>query len=141
MNLVNINRSFNYGLNLFLIWVVTAASFIHADPPSAGDFGRLFPSLPAFQPADDGLVRLAASMRDPNLLVNDIPNRTGSGFTYLGQFLDHDITLDATPLGEAAISVESMTNGRTPRLDLDSLYGGGQIGNPELYDEHGRFRF
>ncbi|MDB6152304.1 MAG: myeloperoxidase, thyroid peroxidase, cyclooxygenase catalytic domain [Chthoniobacteraceae bacterium] len=141
MNLANINLLLNCGRTSVLIAAISVASLTHADPPSTGDFGRLFPSLPAFQPADDVLVRLAASMRDPNLPVNDNPKRTGSGFTYLGQFLDHDITLDATPLGEAEIPVESMTNGRTPRLDLDSLYGGGQIGNPELYDEQGRFRF
>ena len=104
------------------------------------DFGRMFPDLPLFQPADQLLVDLALAMKDPNLPVNDSPVGTPSGFTYLGQFLDHDLTLDATPLGEANIDIDEMVNGRTARLDLDTMYGGGQAGSPQLYDG-ARFRF
>ena len=111
------------------------------------DFGRMFPKLPAFQPAEDLLTALAAKLQDPNRTApagipnDDNPNGSPSGFTYLGQFLDHDITLDVTPLGEATIDVAGITNGRTPRLDLDSLYGGGQIGSPGSFDDRGRFKF
>ena len=104
------------------------------------DFGRMFPDLPAFQPSDQLLVDLALAMKDPNVPVNDSPDGTPSGFTYLGQFLDHDLTLDATPLGDANIDIDAMVNGRTARLDLDSMYGGGQAGSPQLYDG-ARFRF
>jgi hypothetical protein len=120
---------------------VIATPPILAVNPSEGDFGRMFPKLQAFQPPDALLLSLATTMRDPNLPENDNPNGVPSGNTYLGQFLDHDITLDATPLGEATIDIDNMINGRTPRLDLDSMYGGGQIGNPELYDEIGKFKF
>jgi len=49
-----------------------------------------------------------------------------AGFTYLGQFIDHDLTFDATTvtLGED-ISPAAMLQGRSPSLDLDSLYGAG----------------
>jgi Animal haem peroxidase len=49
-----------------------------------------------------------------------------SGFTYLGQFLDHDLTLNKTmlPLG-TPMTVDEMIQGRSPVLDLDSLYGAG----------------
>jgi hypothetical protein len=104
------------------------------------DFGRMFPDLPAFQPADQLLVALALAMKDPNLPVDDNPDGTPSGFTYIGQFLDHDLTLDATPLGEANINIDAMVNGRTARLDLDSMYGGGQMGSPQLYDG-AKFKF
>jgi Animal haem peroxidase len=104
------------------------------------DFGRMFPGLAAFAPPDPLLVNLALAMKDPNLAVNDNPDGTPSGFTYLGQFLDHDLTLDATPLGEANIDTDAMVNGRTARLDLDSMYGGGQIGSPQLYDG-AKFKF
>ena len=72
-------------------------------------------------------------MRDPNAPENDNPDRLPSGFTYLGQFLDHDLTLDVTPLADASPDTSAMVNGRTPKLDLDSVYGGGQIGSPQLY--------
>jgi hypothetical protein len=65
----------------------------------------MFPDLPAFQPPDQLLVDLALAMKDPNLPENDNPAGTPSGFTYLGQFLDHDLTLDATPLGDANINI------------------------------------
>ncbi|GAA2542767.1 heme peroxidase family protein [Winogradskya consettensis] len=49
-----------------------------------------------------------------------------AGFTYLGQFVDHDLTLDntATALGEH-VTVNDLLQGRSPALDLDSLYGRG----------------
>ncbi|MFY1691316.1 peroxidase family protein [Plantactinospora sp. WMMB782] len=56
-----------------------------------------------------------------------------AGYTYLGQFVDHDLTMDntAAALGED-VSVEELLQGRSPALDLDSLYGRG----PE--DRHDR---
>ena len=49
-----------------------------------------------------------------------------AGYTYLGQFVDHDLTMDRTALRPLAdISPTDMLQGRSPRLDLDSLYGDG----------------
>jgi hypothetical protein len=49
-----------------------------------------------------------------------------AGFTYLGQFIDHDLTFDQTAvmLGEDVSPVD-LLQGRSPVLDLDSLYGAG----------------
>jgi hypothetical protein len=49
-----------------------------------------------------------------------------AGFTYLGQFVDHDLTLDNTAkaLGER-VTVNELLQGRSPALDLDSVYGRG----------------
>jgi hypothetical protein len=49
-----------------------------------------------------------------------------AGYTYLGQFIDHDLTMDRTDvmLGEDVRPVD-LVQGRSPRLDLDSLYGNG----------------
>ena len=49
-----------------------------------------------------------------------------AGYTYLGQFIDHDLTFDKTvvTLGDA-VSPADMLQGRSPTLDLDSLYGAG----------------
>ena len=49
-----------------------------------------------------------------------------AGFTYLGQFIDHDLTFDKTTvmLGQN-VSPAQMLQARSPALDLDSLYGAG----------------
>jgi hypothetical protein len=49
-----------------------------------------------------------------------------AGFTYLGQFVDHDLTFDKTDvmLGENVPPAE-LLQARSPSLDLDSLYGAG----------------
>ena len=49
-----------------------------------------------------------------------------AGFTYLGQFVDHDLTFDKTTvaLGEH-VSPADLLQARSPSLDLDSLYGAG----------------
>jgi len=57
-----------------------------------------------------------------------------AGITFLGQFVDHDITLDvSTSLDEPAIP-EQIPNHRTVSLDLDCVYGVGPEGSPYLYD-------
>jgi hypothetical protein len=54
------------------------------------------------------------------------PGTIPAGYTYLGQFVDHDLTMDRTEvmLGED-VTPEDLVQGRSPRLDLDSLYGAG----------------
>jgi len=49
-----------------------------------------------------------------------------AGFTYLGQFVDHDLTFDKTSVMLGAnVSPADLLQGRSPSLDLDSLYGAG----------------
>ena len=52
--------------------------------------------------------------------------RSRPGFTYLGQFIDHDLTFDKTNvmLGTHVAPAE-LLQARSPSLDLDSLYGAG----------------
>ena len=54
-----------------------------------------------------------------------------AGFTYLGQFVDHDLTFDKTKVtfGDT-VSPAELLQARSPSLDLDSLYGAGP-GDPE----------
>lgn len=103
----------------------------HGDP---GKFGRMFPDLPELVVDDDALADLGAAM------VDEDPGDTGkdnaeipAGFTYLGQFVDHDLTLDTTPLHLQEADPQATKNFRTPALDLDSLYGDGPGVCPELY--------
>jgi hypothetical protein len=56
-----------------------------------------------------------------------------AGFTYLGQFVDHDITNDVSSKLEVAMDANTVHNMRTPSLDLDSLYGAGPALEPYLY--------
>ena len=70
----------------------------HDDP---GMFGRMFPKLPPLEVPDAPLQALAEAMRDADPASTDGNNpKIPAGFTYLGQFVDHDITLDLTSIGE-----------------------------------------
>ena len=113
------------------------------DPGDWHQYARLFPRRAVSQPGSDverGLIALANEMVDKKIDNND---KTGdaknlaAGYTYLGQFIDHDLTLDITPLDHVRVDVENVTNFRTPFLDLDQLYGGGPNISPFLYRKHG----
>jgi hypothetical protein len=93
-----------------------------------------------------------ASITDPARRVNN-PDSGGvradgtgldgglsAGFTFLGQFLDHDMTFDTTSRLGVAARPERSPNGRTPTFDLDTVYGGGPTVSPQLY-ERDRTRF
>ncbi len=58
-----------------------------------------------------------------------------AGYTYLGQFIDHDLTFDVTStLGLDDEGVNPVAgNMRTASLDLDCLYGGGPKDQPYMY--------
>ena len=56
-----------------------------------------------------------------------------AGFTYVGQFVDHDITFDVSSTLDALTNAETIHNMRTPALDLDSVYGDGPALHPFLY--------
>ncbi|HET9905609.1 MAG TPA: heme peroxidase family protein [Anaerolineales bacterium] len=56
-----------------------------------------------------------------------------AGFTYFGQFVDHDITFDVSSSLDAETDAETINNMRTPALDLDALYGRGPGLDPFLY--------
>jgi len=80
-----------------------------------------------------GLVSLGASMVEPE--SDACPDTSiPSAYTYLGQFIDHDITFEAksddmVKLSDTDFRVltpeeidTKITNGRTPGLDLDNVY-------------------
>jgi len=49
-----------------------------------------------------------------------------AGYTYLGQFVDHDMTFDQTVVAlGGSVSTAELLQGRSPSLDLDSVYGFG----------------
>jgi hypothetical protein len=83
-------------------------------------FSRLGPKGTGKQLGEPNRRKIAQAMTVGNLT----PGQIGAGFTYLGQFIDHDLTFDKTALMEGAdISPADLQQGRSPALDLDSLYG------------------
>ena len=100
----------------------------------SGMFGRMFPELAPLAIDDGPLLELAEAMTDAEPASAAGNNtRVPAGFTYLGQFVDHDITLDLTAIGEKEADPAAVDNFRTPALDLDSIYGLGPDGSRQLY--------
>ncbi len=116
---------------------------VDASTHDSGRFGRMFPALPPFLPDPAALEALAASMfPGPPLPLTptaalepgdnpDLP----AGYTYLGQFVDHDVTYDPVSSLQRQNDPSGLRSFRTPRFDLDSLYGSGPTPSPHLYDQ------
>ena len=111
---------------------------------SEGRFGRMFRHLPPFLPEDADLSALAATMiqdvpagGDDNTPSPDDNPAIPAGFTYLGQFIDHDITFDPASKLQRENDPNALHDFRTPRFDLDSLYGRGPDDEPYLYKPDG----
>lgn len=103
-------------------------------------FGRLGPRnplsgvAPGGAPFDDQSVQVAfTEVLDGMKDTTDPQGDVAAGMTFLGQFIDHDITLDATSAIGTRIDPRSIRNVRTPALDLDCVYGNGPEASPWLY--------
>jgi hypothetical protein len=86
-------------------------------------FSRMGPKGTAASRAiNEGLATAMTASPGDNSSGPAIP----AGFTYLGQFIDHDLTLDKTAaaLGEN-VTIDQLLQGRSPALDLDCMYGRG----------------
>jgi hypothetical protein len=109
-----------------------------------GRFGLMFKSLKGYAVPDDLMVSLADSMMDRGP-ISDPSNHDAfdnfdisGGYTFFGQFLDHDMTRDTTPLALAKADPKGTTNFDTPFLDLGSVYGRGPAKDPQLYAADGQ---
>jgi len=114
-----------------------------------GRFGRMFRHLKPLRLGDDELAAYAESMvphTAPPVSAAGAALEPGenpdlpSGYTYLGQFVDHDITFDSASSLDRRNDPDALRSFRTPRLDLDSLYGSGPDDSPFLYDQEDRFK-
>ncbi len=87
-------------------------------------------------PSDELLEALANIMTQNG---SDIDSHIPAGFTYLGQFVDHDLTRDRTdvPFGAPVLDPGQLTQARSPALDLDSVYGMGPSIEPVFYESDG----
>jgi hypothetical protein len=85
-------------------------------------FTRMGPSGAGKQIGEGARKKLGAAMAHAGGGTGQIP----AGFTYLGQFIDHDLTFDKTDVMLGTnVTPAQLLQGRSPSLDLDSLYGAG----------------
>ena len=103
------------------------------DDGASGRYERLFPELTALEGEDEALLALgtAGGICDGGESCEDA-TETAAGWPLFGQFIAHDITADRSPLAHRA-ELSDAVNFRSPRADLESLYGSGQVGSPFLY--------
>jgi heme peroxidase len=107
-----------------------------------GRFGRLFRRLPPAPKLSDKQLRdLAESMREPKGGGAKLDNpKIPSGYTYFGQFVDHDLTFDPVSSLQRRNDPDALVDFRSPRFDLDSVYGSGPADEPFLYQQPERLR-
>ena len=129
----------------------------HGDPPRGlmstarsplfdGSFGRIFRSLPpavfGASEADNiaNLIKLGAAMSsdadpaDPKDGKDDEESGIPALYTYLGQFIDHDLTFDPASSLQKQNDPDALVDFRSPAFDLDNVYGRGPSDQPYLYD-------
>jgi hypothetical protein len=140
---------------------VRGAVLPRRSPQFEGRFGRLFRALPPAEWSTKALETLAAvgnlsaapetsedgkrpiAAPETKERIQDAEENTGipAGYTYFGQFLDHDITFDPASSLEKVNDPDGLVDFRTPRLDLDCLYGRGPDDQPYMYSsDGGRFQ-
>ena len=113
-----------------------------AGAPTREDrFGRMFPDLPPAYIAQPKLTELGA-------LGGPMDGGTGKkrtktvavGQIFFGQFVDHDITLDASTSFQRVVQDPGeVPNVRSPTLDLDCVFGLGPEAQPYLYAQDATF--
>src|SRR5882724_6881616 len=120
---------------------------VPGSPQFEGRFGRLFRTLPPARFDEEDLKSLASVMiaeaeaKPTSEDENDDEENTGTpddpgisaGVTYLGQFIDHDLTFDPVSSLQRQDDPDGLVDFRTPRFDLDCVYGRGPDDQPYLY--------
>jgi hypothetical protein len=109
-------------------------------PPSPMCFGTMFPKLAPFHYSDQAADDLAKTMENPT------PDPVGTDrgtpddsatlpaeYTYLGQFIDHNLDFDQTPQPTANVEPNSLTNFESFRFDLNNVFGAGPTVDSQLY--------
>ncbi len=116
------------------------SSLAHSADSNDSKYGRMFPGLPGPEDDETTLLTLgrSGSVMDDTVRLDTMGTasdnpRIPAGFTFFGQLIAHDITADRSLLLHHA-RLEELRNFRTPRLDLEALYGAGPTGEPFLYD-------
>ncbi len=118
-----------------------ARPFDGSPTPSGQPFRRIIADSQAYSAS-------AATRPTPNSLSKDMAESPADqayspdivlGLVFLGQFVDHDITL-MNVTGQGPVPDPSLPlDMRNPALDLDSVYGKGPHDQPEFYTPDGLF--
>ena len=106
---------------------------VDASTVEGGRYGRMF-DLPALN-ADESehvLHELGAAGGFCDGGDREGDARVEAGWPFFGQYVAHDLTADRSPL-RAHADLDALHNMRSPRANLESLYGGGPAGSPYLY--------
>jgi len=109
------------------------------ESPCADKFGYMFSASVRSATKLPFTVSTQALLTQLGNLMGDAGRDEGAdsvipaGYTYFGQFVDHDITLDVSSTIDAAQDATTINNMRSPALDLDSVYGRGPALDPYLY--------
>jgi len=129
-----IERRF-HGAKISIAWF----PFFWIISPCADKFGYMSPTsvrtasqLPFNLGMQTLLGQLGDMMGDPGRETSPDSN-IPAGYTYFGQFVDHDVTFDVSSTLDAPTDANTIHNMRTPALDLDSVYGRGPALDPYLY--------
>ena len=105
-------------------------------PIYGGRYRRLFDTLPALEVNEELLHALGRpggpcdfgdQFSDP-----DPDGGPAAVWPFFGQFIAHDTTADRSPLGHRAQPAQ-IRNFRTPKANLEGVYGAGPVGSPYLY--------
>jgi hypothetical protein len=94
----------------------------------------MFPELPAARFDDDRLLALGSAGGFCDGGACDTESHIEAGQPFFGQYLAHDLTADRSPLRVHG-DINSLRNARTPRANLEVLYGAGPVGSPYLFDQ------
>jgi hypothetical protein len=104
---------------------------IDAPVGEAGRYGRMF-DLPALEADGELLHRIGAAGGFCDGGDSHGEARAEAGWPFFGQYVAHDLTADRSPL-RTHTDLDALRNMRSPRANLESLYGGGPLGSPYLY--------
>jgi hypothetical protein len=98
----------------------------------------MLPGLAPYQAPRRLVDELARRMREDggDLDHPDLP----AGYTYLGQLVNHDLSFDPVSSLRRRNDPAQVEDFRTPRFDLDMVYGGGPDDMPYLYAQGRRSR-
>jgi hypothetical protein len=139
---------------------IPGAAFAQTARPDR--FGRLFATLPPFARASEAVTAALMEIGKPggimdardalergpvDLIVDPAlsainrnnPTHT-AGTTFMGQFMDHDMTFDTSSQLGVKTEPRRSRNAREPAFNLDSVYGEGPIGSLKLYDQQDRIK-
>ena len=113
-------------------------------PLFQGRFGRMFRPLPRahFGTDEADTIKnlkalgdaMSADFDPPKDGRDDEESGIPALYTYLGQFIDHDLTFDPMSSLQKQNDPDALTDFRTPAFDLDCVYGRGPGDQPYMYD-------